>query len=291
MNQTQTAEKIYNIHQIHNADFGDKKKLHFPTIPKPDYFIGRDDLLADIHQRLQLLSVGICGKVEVPELSPAEAMNLFQHYYPTESDLLPKLLEKIYHHTLMIELIAKAGKKKRLSIEQLLARLESGLSHQDLQRVITVGSHADSQLKEKQAKLYQYILAMFEPEELDEEKQRILRYFSVLPAEAIPLAHLKTLFAVEDENQFEDDLESLFQSGLGGIVQAKKYRFTKSLLFGKTNNKCLPCINKLSPSFKNRIFFYNSLILITFNRLNQNFRISELTEFKKFCVNENSLDF
>jgi tetratricopeptide (TPR) repeat protein len=151
--------------------------------------------------------------VEVAELSPAEAMNLFRHYYPTESDLLPKLLEKIYHHTLMIELIAKAGKKKRLSIEQLLARLESGLSHQDLQRVITVGSHADSQLKEKQAKLYQYILAMFEPAELDAEKQTILRYFSVLPAEDIPLAHLKTLFAVEDDNQFEDDLESLFQSG------------------------------------------------------------------------------
>jgi hypothetical protein len=53
MNQTQTAEKIYNIHQIHNADFGEKKKGHFPNIPKPDYFIGRDDLLADIHQRLQ----------------------------------------------------------------------------------------------------------------------------------------------------------------------------------------------------------------------------------------------
>jgi tetratricopeptide (TPR) repeat protein len=151
--------------------------------------------------------------VEVAELSPTEAMNLFRHYYPTESDLLPKLLEKIYHHTLMIELIAKAGKKKRLSIKQLLERLESGLSHQDLQREITVGSHADSQLKEKQAKLYQYILAMFEPEELNKEKQRILRYFSVLPAEDIPLAHLKTLFAVEDENQFEDDLESLFQSG------------------------------------------------------------------------------
>ncbi len=55
MNQTQTADKIYNIHQINQADFGDKKKkLHFPTIPKPDYFIGRDKLLVDIHQRLQL---------------------------------------------------------------------------------------------------------------------------------------------------------------------------------------------------------------------------------------------
>jgi tetratricopeptide (TPR) repeat protein len=316
-------EIILTKHESEPTDFV------FPAIPKPDYFIGRDDLLANIHKRLQqdepvllmnglggigktaaaqvyankykgsyqhIASVFVSGDlrqnmvdkfrqplgiefapnssveeqfeavilamqqvrakkpnlllldnandkqalinlkssfksigwkvlvtsrcypdeyaiVEVAELSPAEAMNLFRHYYPTESDLLPKLLEKIYHHTLMIELIAKAGKKKRLSIKQLLERLESGLSHQDLQREITVGSHADSQLKEKQAKLYQYILAMFEPEELNKEKQRILRYFSVLPAEDIPLAHLKTLFAVEDENQFEDDLESLFQSG------------------------------------------------------------------------------
>ena len=151
--------------------------------------------------------------VEVAELSPVEALKLFRHYYPIDSDLLPTLLDKIYYHTLMIELIAKAGKKKRLSIEQLLARLESGLSHQDLQRIITVGSHADSQLKKKQAKLYEYILAMFEPADLDASKQTILRYFSVLPAEDIPLAHLETLFAVEDDNQFEDDLESLFQSG------------------------------------------------------------------------------
>ncbi|EDN67818.1 conserved hypothetical protein [Beggiatoa sp. PS] len=114
---------------------------------------------------------------------------------------------------MLIELIAKAGKKKRLTIEQLLERLDSGLNHQDLQRIITVGSHADSQLRDKQTKLYEYILAMFEPTDLDEDKQRILRYFSVLPAEDIPLAHLKTLFLVEDDNRFEDDLESLFQDG------------------------------------------------------------------------------
>jgi len=321
----------YNIHKIKKAVFVDKKKkLHFPTIPKPDPFIGRDDLLVDIHRRLQqdepvLLVNGLGGigktaaaqvyankyrdsyqyitsvfvsedlrqsvvdklsqplgidfepnssvvqrfeavilglqqvkakkkpnlllldnandqqdlinlkyllkstgwnilvtsrchpdeyaMVAVAELSPAEALNLFRHYYPIDSDLLPALLDKIDYHTLLIELIAKAGKKKRLSIEQLLARLESGLSHKDLQRIITVGSHADSQLREKQAKLYEYILAMFEPAELDAEKQTILRYFSVLPSEDIPLAHLEKLFAVEDENQFEDDLDSLFQSG------------------------------------------------------------------------------
>jgi len=182
------------------------KRIEPPTYFKPE---PPDDLNESNEPEIKSLD----QMIEVVELSPAEAMNLFRHYYPTESNLLPALLDKIYHHTLLIELVAKAGKKKRLSIKQLLKRLDSRLSHRDLQRVITVGSHAESHLKDKQAKLYQYILAMFEPAKLDKDKQQILQYFSVLPAEYIPLAHLKTLFDVEDDNQLENDLESLFQSG------------------------------------------------------------------------------
>ncbi|MCK5522362.1 MAG: tetratricopeptide repeat protein [Thiomargarita sp.] len=182
------------------------KRISPPTYFKPE---PPDDLNESNEPEIKSLD----QMIEVVELSPAEAMNLFRHYYPTESNLLPTLLDKIYHHTLLIELVAKAGKKKRLSIKQLLKRLDSRLIHRDLQRVITVGSHAESHLKDKQAKLYQYILAMFEPAKLDKNKQQILQYFSVLPAEDIPLAHLKTLFDVEDDNQLENDLESLFQSG------------------------------------------------------------------------------
>jgi len=330
--------EIYLTEHHQNADFDDKKKHHFPTVAKPDVFIGRQELLAQVHTRLQsagpvLLVNGLGGigktataqvyineyktyydhiawvfvaenlpqsllnqlqgpldleinpkapsaqqfqalvialqqveghnllvidnandseelltvkaalkntgwrvlitsrchpdeyehdVIEMNVLPPTDAEALFWYHYQPAGSLAPgervreranQLLDKIDSHTLLIELIAKAGKKKPLTIEQLLERLDSGLNHEDLQRIITVGSHADSQLRDKQAKLYEYILAMFEPTDLDEDKQRILRYFSVLPAEDIPLAHLKNLFLVEDDNRFEDDLESLFQDG------------------------------------------------------------------------------
>jgi len=147
--------------------------------------------------------------IQVDELPEEDAIKLFRKYYSLETDVveLRVLLAKIDYHTLLIELVAKAGKKKGLSIGQLLERLDGGLAHEDLQRTITVGKHADTHKISKKAKLHEYIVAMFEPEDLDEEQQRILRYFSVLPAVNIPLEHLKTLFEVENENEFEDNLD------------------------------------------------------------------------------------
>lgn len=52
-----------------------------------------------------------------------------------EGYLLP-LLEKISFHTLLIELVAKAGKNNHLSVEQLLERLDSDLSHALVQDVM-----------------------------------------------------------------------------------------------------------------------------------------------------------
>ncbi len=149
--------------------------------------------------------------VRVDELPESDAMLLFRGHYPLEADgvELRVLLEKIYYHTLLIELVAKAGKKKNFTIGQLVERLDGGLAHQDLQR--NIGSH--SHKVSKKARLHEYIVAMFEPEDLDANQQGILRYFSVLPAVDIPLEHFKRLFAVEDENGFEDDLDYLFQYG------------------------------------------------------------------------------
>ncbi|MFK5968966.1 MAG: NB-ARC domain-containing protein [Candidatus Marithrix sp.] len=157
--------------------------------------------------------------VQVDELPEDDAIKLFRKHYSLETDVveLRVLLAKIDYHTLLIELVAKAGKKKGLSIGQLLERLDGGLAHEDLQRIITVGKHADTHKVGKKAKLHEYIVAMFEPEDLDEEQQRILRYFSVLPAVDIPLEHLKRLFEVEDENEFEDILDGLLQSGWLGV--------------------------------------------------------------------------
>jgi tetratricopeptide (TPR) repeat protein len=147
----------------------------------------------------------------VDELSPDDATQLFLHHYPVQQDLSP-LLAKIHYHTLLIELVAKAGNVNGLSVDELLQRLDSGLNHHDLQLKITVGSHADSPNRDKQTELYQYILALFEPNQLDDDKKLILRYFSVLPATDIPRRHLETLFGRHD-NPFRNDLNELFKLG------------------------------------------------------------------------------
>ncbi|MEZ5673276.1 MAG: NB-ARC domain-containing protein [Thiotrichaceae bacterium] len=155
--------------------------------------------------------------VAVDELPEAEAIDLFKHYYglPVEPAELSKLLHKISYHTLLIELVAKVGKKKGFSVTQLLDRLAQGFNHNDLQRVITVGEHADSHQVSKQTTLYGYILTLFEPDKLSTEEQRILRYFSAFPAGDIALSHLKTLFQVSEDqqNHFEDQLDQLYQAG------------------------------------------------------------------------------
>jgi hypothetical protein len=150
--------------------------------------------------------------VPIKELSPKDAASLFHHHYPLTGDLQP-LLEKIYYHTLLIELLAKAGRKKGLSLVQLLASLDKGIDDKALQRIIYVGSHADSQQREKKTQLYRYLLAIFEPDALPKPQLQLLINFSVLPAEDIPLNHLEQLFTFNTQNSFEDDLEALFQTG------------------------------------------------------------------------------
>ena len=329
---TQHANKIYNIEKIDNAKFSDgKKKLHFKAIPKPSYFIGRDDLLDKIHKQLQkdepvLLVNGLGGigktavadvyvdkfkseykhiakvfvsgglrqsivsdlarnlgvnfdgnmsleqqfelviealqqvkqkkkpnllvvdnandkqdlidfkyllqatnwkvlitsrcfpdeykMLEVDELSEHDAKDLFLHHYLVEGDLLP-LLQKINFHTLLIELTAKAGKRNHLSIAQLLEKLETGLNHEDLQLLITVGSHADNPLREKQTELYRYILA---------------------------------LFGLESNNQFKNNLFELFQAGWLSAKDSsyKMHSLVQDVIFVKLKANLVSCADLIT---------------------------------------------
>ncbi len=69
--------------------------------------------------------------------------------------------------------------------------------------------------REKQTRLQDYLLTLYEPECLDDQWQATLRYFTLLPAADIPLPHLKPLFAIppEQENEFEDHLDVLYEKG------------------------------------------------------------------------------
>jgi hypothetical protein len=141
---------------------------------------------------------------------------------------LDALLIHILRHTLLTELLAKAGNKKRLSPAQLKARLiEQDYSHRDLQRTISTGRHGKSTHRLNTQTLHNYLLDLFETDYLvtktgndkdDGEhaaKATMLRFFSVLPSTDIPIVDLKRLWRVEfgDENSFEDRLDELKQIG------------------------------------------------------------------------------
>jgi tetratricopeptide (TPR) repeat protein len=187
----------------------------------------------------------------VDELLPKDARELFLHYYPVAEDL-SALLDKINYHTLLIKLVAKASNKKQLTIEDLLKRLDDGgLNHPDLQRKIRVGK--------QNTELYQYISAMWKSKDLKAlkaEQQQILRYFSLLPAEDIPLEHLKKLFLVEDENEFEDNLDDLFKYGL--LVSKKNVSFnmhslTQDVLLDKLSGDCSILVVRLKEIMKQQV--------------------------------------
>lgn len=139
------------------------------------------------------------------------------------------LLEYFSRHTLLTELLAKTGKKKGISVFQLLEILQTqDLKDARLERTITIGRHSELASKElRQTTLYNYIFNLFDTDYLvkstgdkaqdieNKEKVTLLKYFSVLPSEDIPLEDMKTLCAItpEMENVFEDRLDELKQIG------------------------------------------------------------------------------
>jgi tetratricopeptide (TPR) repeat protein len=161
------------------------------------------------------------ASINVDELSPEDARQLFLEHYKAEHgevDLgeLDRLLELIYYHTLFIELLAKACRKRKFTIALAIEKImQSGFSNPELQRKIKHGHHADLTDREKESAIKDYMISLFEPENIKRELQHILIYFSVFPPEDIPLELLKVLFNVGQDKAiaFEDNLDDLYQMG------------------------------------------------------------------------------
>lgn len=187
--------------------------------------------------------------IKVDELDAEDAFWLFVYHYASDSRLrntndlnnylnnhkirkedIRNLLAHIARHTLLTELLAKSGNKKGISVVRLLELLiEQDSKHPELERIITIGAHADNTFRQELSKttLHNYILSLFDTDYLvngtgeqvvdaeNEAKATMLRFFSVLPAGDIPIVHLKKLWRVDaaDENTFEDRLDELSQIG------------------------------------------------------------------------------
>lgn len=146
------------------------------------------------------------------------------------------LLFHINKHTLLIELLAKVGRKKGIGVTDLLRHLqEQDILHPELQRNIYIGSHSHSSGQLSNGTIANYMLSLFdtdhlmttsdnEVENLDNEaKVTILRFFSLMPYEDIKIDNLITLWDIQKNEiiPFENHMDDLQQVGW---LQQKKER-------------------------------------------------------------------
>ena len=215
--------------------------------------------------------------ITITELPIEEAAQIFAyHYLPTkiptttsindlvknEWSIIETLIEHIHRHTLLIELLGKVGLKRGLRISMLLELLKKqderykgiGFQKDQLQRVVPIGEHAKSAHLQSKATIHQYILSLFEPELLEENGKTMVRFFSVLPSEDLPIQDLKTLWQVEENKaiEFEDKLDDLQQSGWFSV----KYQAHSEAYIQNLSYKMHPLVQdvvyeKLTPDIDN----------------------------------------
>ena len=133
--------------------------------------------------------------VQIKPLDEAVAVDLFRKYYPSVSTAswasevttedIKSLLNTLFYHTLLIELVAKSAEASAIPFKDLSHRLQTAFYHdKDLnKRRIDMGEHGDSlENNFKRAKVEEYIWFIFETmTDLSEDLQNILRAFVLLP--------------------------------------------------------------------------------------------------------------
>jgi tetratricopeptide (TPR) repeat protein len=146
----------------------------------------------------------------------------YSHYLVEKNDiLLEEILKMIEFHTLTIELLAKTGKKRRLTIKELKSGLEDrGLQLSKSAKVFT--SHDSEKCP---TRLFDYLLKIFSLSGLQREHKEILNNFSIFPTVFVEYKELIGLLGVnpESEPEFFDTLFELVERGWI-IEKDRKYR-------------------------------------------------------------------
>lgn len=161
--------------------------------------------------------------VAINELEPKDAAELFQWHFtegvqPERMDTLWELLRCLDHHTLLIELTAKAATKARLPLTALYDKVKDNYLHDaELNaRTVSAGDHADHTKLPKQERVENYIQMIFQQvSELNDTEQRYLRYMCLLPSNAYEESFLQEVFQIDADTKpaFLDTLESLAAKG------------------------------------------------------------------------------
>ncbi len=162
--------------------------------------------------------------IAVESLQIDLAISLFKtHYQKTEAEEIPdqkieNLVQKLFRHTLLIELIAKAARKRNLAFEELEKIInERWIQDPELNKVgIDTGEHGDTVSENlKRGKVNEYIFFIFKSIAVIPEKdQEILKAFTLLPlAEEVDETGLETYFNTLSIDFDLDELEQISESG------------------------------------------------------------------------------
>ena len=113
-------------------------------------------------------------------------MALFRKLAPsvqTTDDALKSLLYKLFYHTLLIELVAKAVTNAGLTFEELQTMIETKFIHDETlnEDIVSTGKHGDN-YDAKRAKIEAYIWLIFSNvKDLGNDAKQILRGMALLP--------------------------------------------------------------------------------------------------------------
>lgn len=212
--------------------------------------------------------------MDIEELGLSDAKMLFLYHYKDmavdRESYLDALLEHVNKHTLLVELLAKIGRVKALSIMPLFKILDKGneplmkaLKDNRLDAVVEIGRNSKIRGKLAEGKIYEYIGNLFDLEKLNGDHKTMVRFFSVLPPKDIPLNHIIILFEYlielwESEDMPDQKLEdSLAYIDQWGWVKHKYHNEPNSSDYERPiSYKMHPLIQdvvyeKLPPKFEN----------------------------------------
>ncbi len=155
------------------------------------------------------------SNVEIRSLPQAEGVLVFRKYHSSvqaaDKDIAA-IVEQLFNHTLLIELVAKAAAANNMPFDRLQKALQSQSFHAaDInRRKIDMGGHGDS-LDENQKFAYvePYIFAIYENiSELSDAAKAVLRAFALLPT-ATPIDEDKLIEHLESFDLKDDLIEIL----------------------------------------------------------------------------------
>ena len=170
--------------------------------------------------------------VEIDHLPEDEAVSLFRKLAPsvstTEEDL-KSLLSKLFYHTLLIELVAKAVENAGFSFAELQTMIETKFIHDEQlnEDIVSTGKHGDSVADNaKRAKIEEYIWLIFSNvKDLGDDAKQILKGMALLPvATPFDRAFLKEHLALFEVKDILPNLSLLVEWGWIEKEQNKSFK-------------------------------------------------------------------